>query len=192
MIRTRFLAVSMALAFLAACGSAPPPDAASAQSSASPATPDASAAPAPSSSVAFTQKADSAAAASSAPDPAPAPKPDPVPDSTNQPTNDKSPLTGKISKQTIWDLVSKNQDLFNDCYTIGAGKSKSFTATVTVKASVGPTGIVNATQVSKSTAKNPKVDQCVADAFKKIKFPATGSTVPITFPMEFNGLEQVK
>ena len=85
----------------------------------------------------------------------------------------------------------QTQDLFNDCYTLGAGKSRQFVATVTVKATVGPTGAVNAAEVVKSTAKNKKVDACVLDAFKKMKFPAAGSTVPITFPMEFNGAEEV-
>jgi hypothetical protein len=173
---------------LLACGASAPPDATPA-SAPSPAAPEATSA--------------ASAAPDSTPPPvtaAPAPPAEPTPDKTasekgpppGQATVDKTPLTGKISQQTIMDLVMKNQELFNDCYTIGAGKSKQFVATVTVKASIGPTGAVNTSQISKSTAKNPKVDKCVADAFKKMQFPATGSTVPITFPMEFNGAEQVK
>jgi TonB family protein len=178
------------LAVAAACGSSPPPEAAAPAASASAAAPpdtsQAAAAPpagatgAPSADQAPPPAAEKAPAAASATASASAGPPD------------KNPLTGKISQQTIMDLVVKNQALFNDCYTIGAGKSQHFVATVTVKASIGPTGSVNGTQIAKSTAKNPKVDQCVAEAFKKMKFPATGSTVPITFPMEFNGAEQVK
>jgi len=48
--------------------------------------------------------------------------------------------------------------------------------------------------VLSSTTKNPKVDACVKDAFKKIKFPApkNAGTSVITFPIQFAGLEEVK
>ena len=48
-------------------------------------------------------------------------------------------------------------------------------------------------EVTKSTANNPKVDACVAQAFKRVKFPAPadGATSVITFPITFNGLEVV-
>jgi TonB family protein len=108
------------------------------------------------------------------------------------PIPERTALVGTISSATIFDLVMKNQELFNDCYTIGAGKSHQFVATVTVRASVGPTGVVNDASVIKSTAKNAKVDECVLGAFRKMSFPATGSTVPITFPMKFDGVEEVK
>jgi TonB family protein len=65
---------------------------------------------------------------------------------------------------------------------------------VTLKVTLGPTGNVNEALVAKSTAKNPKVDQCVVDGFKKIKFPApkAGATSVFTFPMEFGGAVEVK
>jgi len=101
---------------------------------------------------------------------------------------------GQLSQNEIRDIVTKNAELFDACYTIGAGKSQQFVATVTVKATIGPTGTVNETEIKKSTAKNKKVDTCVADAFKKIKFPPPRGAVTsvITFPMEFNGAEEVR
>lgn len=105
-----------------------------------------------------------------------------------------APLAGRLTQQEIGEILSKNAALFNDCYTIGAGKSQSFTGVVTVKATLGPSGSVTDAQVIKSTAKNQKVDTCVVQAFKKIKFPPPkdGGTSVITFPMEFDGVEQVK
>lgn len=104
-----------------------------------------------------------------------------------------APLAGRLTQQEIGEILSKNAALFNDCYTIGAGKSQSFTGVVTVKATLGPSGSVTDAQVIKSTAKNQKVDTCVVQAFKKIKFPPPkdGGTSVITFPMEFEGVEQV-
>jgi TonB family protein len=65
---------------------------------------------------------------------------------------------------------------------------------VTVKATIGQKGDVNAAEVIKSTSKSKPVDACVANAFKKMKFPPPrgGVTSVITFPMEFNGAEQVQ
>lgn len=105
-----------------------------------------------------------------------------------------TPLSGKLTQQEIAEILSRNAAYFNDCYTIGAGKGQEFRGTVTVKATIGPSGAVTVAEVIKSTAKNAKVDACVVTAFKKIKFPAPkdGGTSVITFPMEFQGVEQVK
>jgi TonB family protein len=89
--------------------------------------------------------------------------------------------------------MMKNGALFDDCYKLG-DKSKPLVGTVKVQATIGPTGNVNEVKVLKSTMKNSKVDTCVSDAFRKIKFPApaTGATSVITFPINFEGVEQVK
>jgi TonB family protein len=104
----------------------------------------------------------------------------------------KEPLAGTLSQEDIRRILEKNGALFGDCYTMGAGgKTKDFKAAVTVKATLGPTGAVNQVEVKKSS-NNVKVDACVAEAFKKIKFPKPqGGTSVITFPINFGGVEQV-
>lgn len=105
------------------------------------------------------------------------------------------PLSGKLTQADIARILEKNGDVFGDCYTLGAGgKTKDFKGIVTVKATIGPSGTVNQVDVTKSTAKNVKVDACVRDAFKKIKFPKPrdGATSVITFPISFNGVEQIQ
>ena len=105
------------------------------------------------------------------------------------------PLGGKLTQDDIRRILEQNGDVFGDCYTLGAGgKSKSFKGVVTVKATIGPKGAINQVDVTKSTANNAKVDTCVRDSFKKIKFPPPhdGATTVITFPISFNGVEQVQ
>ena len=72
--------------------------------------------------------------------------------------------------------------------------AEQFIAKVTVKATVGPKGNVVEAQVVKSTAKNKKVDACVIEAFKKIKFPPPKDSAAsmVTFPIEFNGAAEIK
>lgn len=133
-----------------------------------------------------------AAGGPTAPSSASEPSSEPAPRAEGAaPPRERTALVGTLSSATIFDIVMKHQELFNDCYTIGAGSSEKLIATVTVKALVGPTGVVNDVSVLKSTAKNVKLDECVVAAFRKMSFPATGSTVPITFPMKFDGVEEV-
>ena len=105
-----------------------------------------------------------------------------------------APISTKITQDDILALVQKNTDAFYRCYSLGAGATKSYRAKVTVKATVSPVGGVNAVEIVNSTAKNPKVDACVVDAFKKLVFtraPGSGATV-FTFPLSFDGMEQVQ
>lgn len=104
-----------------------------------------------------------------------------------------TPLGGKLSQAEIRKIVLAHGELFDRCYTIGAQGGIQFVAKVEIKAFLGPSGKANKTQVLKSTAKNPKVDECVADAFKQIQFPRPheGATSVVTFPIEFQGAEQV-
>ena len=103
--------------------------------------------------------------------------------------NEQKALGGALTQNEIREVVEKHGEYFNDCYTLGAGKSKQFIAKVTLKVTLGPSGSVSQALIANSTAKNPKVDQCVVDAFKKLKFPPpkSGATSVFTFPMEFKG-----
>jgi len=107
----------------------------------------------------------------------------------------RGPLGGKLTQDDIRRILEQHGDVFGDCYTLGAGgKLKNFKGVVTVKATIGPKGAINQVDVTKSTANNTKVDACVRDSFKKIKFPPPhdGATTVITFPISFNGVEQVQ
>ncbi|WP_169796742.1 AgmX/PglI C-terminal domain-containing protein [Chondromyces crocatus] len=101
---------------------------------------------------------------------------------------------GTLTQDEIRRVVTERPELFDACYLIGAGKSRDFIATVTVRATLGPSGKVTVADVVRSTAKNKKVDTCVADAFKQLKFPSPrgATTSVITFPMEFQGAELVQ
>jgi len=100
-----------------------------------------------------------------------------------------APVLSNITQADILAAVNKNGEAFNACYAIGAGASKTYRAKITVKATVGPTGAVNSVEIVSSTARNAKVDGCVADAFKTLTFNravGSGATV-FTFPLTFDG-----
>ncbi len=91
--------------------------------------------------------------------------------------------------------VQKSSDAFFACYSLGAGgKKKDYRAKVTIKATVSPTGAVNAVEILSSTTKSAKVDACVGEAFKKLTFnrpQGSGATV-FTFPLSFDGMAQTQ
>ncbi len=98
------------------------------------------------------------------------------------------PLIGDMSNAEIEKALNANIKAFDSCYTLGADKQGKLEGTVTIKATVGPLGNVKEAKVVKSTMKNPKVDECVATAFKKVTFPhPKGGVAIITYPMTFGG-----
>ena len=187
----RLTAMAFVLLDAAGCGGSAPADPATPGSGVSSETPGGSE---PSVGSAAVAPDDKGAELPGAPPATSAPSPDKTGATPQNAAVEGQALTGSLSKAEIRNIVTKHAELFDECYSIGAGKSMQFVATVTIKATIGPSGVVNETKVLGSNAKNAKVDQCVADAFKKIKFPvpSNGATSVITFPMEFQGAEQVK
>ncbi len=112
--------------------------------------------------------------------------------SASTPTGDTF-LVGNLSNAEIQQAVNDNIKLFDACYTLGADKQGKFEATITIKVTVGPLGTVKDASLVKSTSKNTKVNTCVVDAFKKVKFPQPrGGAAIITYPMTFGGEVVVK
>ncbi|HRI68791.1 MAG TPA: AgmX/PglI C-terminal domain-containing protein, partial [Polyangium sp.] len=112
--------------------------------------------------------------------------------SASTPTGDTH-LVGNLSNAEIQQAVNDNIKLFDACYTLGADKQGKFEATITIKVTVGPLGTVKDASLVKSTSKNTKVNTCVVDAFKKVKFPQPrGGAAIITYPMTFGGEVVVK
>ena len=111
------------------------------------------------------------------------------------PAASDAPINTPITQEEVLALVQKNADAFYRCYTVGAGGAKKgYKAKVKVKATVSPAGVVNAVEVLSSTTKSAKVDACVVDNFKKLTFTrpkGSGATV-FTFPLSFDGMEQVQ
>jgi outer membrane biosynthesis protein TonB len=185
----RSIALPLMVALAAGCGAAPTP----AGSTPDPGSTPAESKPAPDA-AAGAGAATPAAAAAVATPAAAADKPAGDAATVGRVVATDAPIASKITQDDILALVQKNADLFGRCYTIGAAASKSFRAKVTIKATVSPLGAVNAVEVLSSTAKNPKVDACVSDAFKKLTFtrPAGSGATVFTFPLSFDGMEQVK
>lgn len=186
----RRIAIALPILFALGCGAAPPPAAAPPPTDAPPAQ----AAQASGASAAAAAAASAAPAAPHAPaatDSGQAGKA-PIGKAAVSPTD--APLVSTITQGEVLAQVSNHADLFNKCYSLGAGASKTWRAKVTIKATVGPTGQVGSADVTNSTAKNPKVDACVVEAFKKLSFPRPkgSGTTTFTFPLSFDGAEQVQ
>ena len=120
----RRLLVALPLTLALGCGASPPP-AANPPSSAGPSE----AAPS-------TQGTPPTAAGTAAPPTTPSEKGSSA--STSSPSAATTvpadaPISTKITQDDVLAQVNKNAELFNTCYTMGAGASKSYRAKVTIK-----------------------------------------------------------
>ncbi len=190
MLTSRLLP-SLALALTAAlvgCG-APPPAAA-------PGQPDAPPAAGPASTTPSAPDSGGSAAATPAPsggDKAAPPAAAAAPSAAAQPAAARTdaPLATGITQQDVLDQVQKHADWFDKCVSIGQKGAKGFRAKITLKATIGPSGTVNAADVASSTSKNAAFDACVLDAFKKLTFPrppGSGATM-LSCPLNFDAAQ---
>jgi TonB family protein len=92
-----------------------------------------------------------------------------------------------LSEAEVRGAIVQKQGSFRECYEIGTRASSGFSGTVSLRVSITPAGTVGAVEVLSSTTKNSQVDSCVADAVRKIQFPAKGNGAVVGFPIEFGG-----
>lgn len=188
-----FVLVCLSMTSLLCMGCGPEPTAKQPDTSASASSTGAGTAPSSTATAPATTNTGTTAG-SSAPPPSGAPSASAAPaNSASTPGNEVTTLVGSLSNAEIQKAINDNIQLFDACYTLGADKQGKLEGTVTVKATVGPLGTVKDATLVKSTMKNKKVDTCVIDAFKKVKFPQPkGGAVIITYPMTFGGEVVVK
>jgi len=184
-----FVLVCLSVTSLLGLGCGPEPTAKQPDTSASATSTGAGTAPSSAATAPGTTSPSSANTGSSAPPPSAASSASAAPANSASTTNtDPTTLVGSLSNAEIQKAINDNIQLFDACYTLGADKQGKLEGTVTVKATVGPLGTVKEATLVKSTMKNKKVDTCVVDAFKKVKFPQPkGGAVIITYPMTFGG-----
>jgi outer membrane biosynthesis protein TonB len=172
-------------ALLLGCGGAAPP----ASAPASPDAPAVSSPPPPAAQTDLPKAADAAPAATSrATATAAAP---PAGDAQPASATVDAPLATGITQKDVLDQVQKHADTFDRCVAIGSAGAKGFRAKVTLKATIGPSGVVNAAEVASSNAKSTAFDACVLDAFKKLTFPrskASGATM-LMCPLSFDAAQ---
>lgn len=93
---------------------------------------------------------------------------------------------GGLSEAEVRSTIVQQQTVFQSCYEIGASSSAgAFSGVVTLRATIGPTGTVASVDVVQSSTKNVRVDGCVADAVRRIQFPAKGGGAVVGIPIEF-------
>ena len=93
---------------------------------------------------------------------------------------------GGLSEAEVRTTIVQQQAVFRACYELGvAATSSGFSGTVALRATIGPTGTVASVDVLSSSTKLLRVDACVADAVRRIQFPAKGGSAVVGFPIEF-------
>ncbi|MFZ5477424.1 MAG: TonB family protein [Myxococcota bacterium] len=91
---------------------------------------------------------------------------------------------GELADDKIAEVMKKNGWQVADCYAKNAAKGQ--TGRMMLEFEIAEDGTVKATKRLESSLENPALEDCVAGAVKKYKFPApVGGTVVKTWPFVF-------
>jgi TonB family protein len=110
--------------------------------------------------------------------------PPPPPPNPKAAVVDDTQLMGQLTPAQLEAVLEKNSNAFYKCFD---ATNKPAKGTVVVKATIGPSGKVNAADVQKSSTGDKRVDACVLDVIKAAKFPTpkNGATQVVTVPITF-------
>ena len=112
---------------------------------------------------------------------------------TPQPTPNADQLSsetvvkGSLPKETIRRVVSSRNAQLRQCYESRLAVNPNLAGRVAVKFIISGTGAVQMAAVSESTVNDPEVENCTAQVFRRMLFPAPdgGGIVIVTYPIQF-------
>ena len=97
-------------------------------------------------------------------------------------------ILGPLDKALIEKVVRRDLNQIKYCYTRELTKDPSLKGKVVVKFTIAKDGSVSKASIKSSTLGSRKVDECVTDRFRKLKFPAPngGAIVIVSYPLIFH------
>ena len=78
---------------------------------------------------------------------------------------------------------------FQACYERALAKDRAAKGGIIVAFSIAPDGTVSSAIVSSSSMGKPEVETCMAEEFRKLKFPAAEKPTHAKFPFVFKGVK---
>ena len=99
----------------------------------------------------------------------------------------KRPINGRILPETIQAIVRGNFDEMRRCYENGLRPSPNLQGRLTIKFVIDVEGKVTSAVDAGSDLPDREVIQCVADEFKRLRFPKPeGGSVTVVYPIIFS------
>jgi outer membrane biosynthesis protein TonB len=92
-----------------------------------------------------------------------------------------------LSPEQIRKVVMANVSAFQGCYEIELVKDPELKGGVAVAFQVGTEGSVVDAHVSSSSIGNPRIEGCMLETFKRLKFPRADVRTSAVFPFVFKG-----
>ncbi|MFK7985117.1 MAG: TonB family protein [Sandaracinaceae bacterium] len=93
-------------------------------------------------------------------------------------------VRGSLAREVIRRVIRRHINEVRFCYEQELNARPDLTGRVSVRFTIGPTGAVQDSSVSSSTLSNARVEQCIAQALRRWRFPAPpgGGVVVVTYP----------
>lgn len=97
-------------------------------------------------------------------------------------------VTGGLAQEVIRRTIQRNIGQVRFCYEQALNANPNLAGRVTVRFVISPSGAVQTAVASSSTVADPRVGVCVAQAMRRLSFPAPdgGGVVSVTYPFMFS------
>ena len=96
-------------------------------------------------------------------------------------------MLGDLDKILVEKVVKKNINQIRNCYSRELNKNPNLAGKISMKFVISKDGTVSKASVKKSSMGNKKVEGCLAEQFKRFKFPKPkgNGIVIVTYPFVF-------
>lgn len=94
---------------------------------------------------------------------------------------------GSLSKEVIRRTIQRRLNEVRFCYESGLARDPALSGRLAVSFLIAPSGVVQQTAITESTLSSSTVADCVAQAMRRLSFPAPegGGYVRVTYPFSF-------
>jgi hypothetical protein len=94
---------------------------------------------------------------------------------------------GSLSKEVIRRTIQRRLNEVRFCYESGLARDPALSGRLAVSFLIAPSGVVQQAAITESTLSSSSVADCVAQAMRRLSFPAPegGGYVRVTYPFSF-------
>lgn len=92
-------------------------------------------------------------------------------------------VLGSMPRELITRLVRAHQDELTSCFEQGLTRQPGLSGTVSIRFVITSSGAVSTAMVVGSTLDEHSVEECLAQAFLRIRFPSASGFVMVTYPV---------
>lgn len=102
------------------------------------------------------------------------------------PKGSEPTISGDIDRRLIQSVIRQHVGAYRACYTAALAKLPNLSGKVMLRFTIDGKGVVTESAIASSTMANPPVENCLALAARRMKFPPSpGAPIHVNYPLVF-------